>query len=234
MNIFRIFLESSIAAQIIMFILSIFSIWSWAIFFKKLIDLSKLNTLCKRFFSSYRFHKNLRELKNMGPMLTDNPFGRVLNSGLDEYTRLHKTITSVTDPTAQARMSLSMDELTDNIRLIMDKTKLMEISNLESSLPILSTFVSVSPFLGLLGTVWGVMVAFLDIRARGSAHITVVAPGISDALITTVYGLLVAIPALIFYNVFRSRVNRYESELTQFIKEAFARLRKDLLLDREN
>jgi biopolymer transport protein TolQ len=167
-------------------------------------------------------------------MLSDNPFGRILSSGIDEYTRLHRTITSVNDPTAQARLSLSMDELTDNIRLVMEKEKLREIANLESSLPILSTCVSVSPFLGLLGTVWGVMVAFLDIRSRGSAHITVVAPGISDALITTVYGLLVAIPALIFYNIFRSRVNHYENELTQFIKEAFARLRKNLLLNREN
>ena len=234
MNIFRIFLESSIAAQIIMFILSVFSIWSWAIFFKKLIDLSKLRALCKRFFASYRYHKNIHEIKNMGPMLSDNPFGRVLSSGIDEYTRLHKTITSVNDPTAQARLSLSMDDLADNIRLVMEKEKLHEVSNLESSLPILSTFVSVSPFLGLLGTVWGVMVAFLDIRSRGSAHITVVAPGISDALITTVYGLLVAIPALIFYNVFRSRVNHYENELTQFVKEAYPRLRKDLLLSREN
>jgi len=233
MNIFRIFLDSSIAAQIIILVLSVLSIWSWAIFFKKMIDFSKISKLCKRFFASYRFHHNMQEMNNMGPMLSDNPIGRVLSSGLDEYKRLHTTIKSVTDPTTQARLSLSMDELTDNIRLVMEKAKLMEISSMESSLPILSTCVSVSPFLGLLGTVWGVMVAFLDIRARGSAHITVVAPGISDALITTVYGLLVAIPALIFYNIFRSRVNKYENELTQFIKQAFARLRKNLLLDRE-
>lgn len=234
MNIFRIFLDSSLTAQIIMTVLSVFSIWSWAIFFKKLIDLGRLNKLCKRFFSTYRFHHAVKDLENMGGLLSDNPFGKVLSSGLDEYRRLRISIKGVADPNAQARLSLSIDELTDNIRLIMEKTKLREVANLEASLPILSTFVSVSPFLGLLGTVWGVMVAFLDIRTRGSAHITVVAPGISDALITTVYGLLVAIPALIFYNIFRSRVNHYENELTQFIKEAYARLRKNLLLGREN
>jgi biopolymer transport protein TolQ len=173
-------------------------------------------------------------MENMGALLNDNPFGRILNSGLEEYKRLRISIKGIIDPAAQARLSLSMDELTDNIRLIMEKGKLLEIANLESSLPTLSTFVSVSPFLGLLGTVWGVMVAFLDIRTRGSAHITVVAPGISDALITTVYGLLVAIPALIFYNIFRSRVNHYDNELIQFIKEAYTRLRKNFLLDREN
>lgn len=170
----------------------------------------------------------------MGTLLGDNPFGRILSSGLDEYKRLRNNIKGISDPTAQARLSLSIDDLTDNIRLIMEKGKLFEIAKLEASLPTLSTFVSVSPFLGLLGTVWGVMVAFLDIRTRGSAHITVVAPGISDALITTVYGLLVAIPALIFYNIFRSRVNNYDNELTQFIQEAYAQLRKSLLLDREN
>ncbi|UCC12534.1 MAG: MotA/TolQ/ExbB proton channel family protein, partial [candidate division WOR-3 bacterium] len=74
-----------------------------------------------------------------------------------------------------------------------------------------------------------IMEAFLDIRARGSAHITIVAPGISDALITTVYGLLVAIPALIFFNIFRARVNSFETELGTFINEVFAKLRKELL-----
>jgi biopolymer transport protein TolQ len=127
----------------------------------------------------------------------------------------------------------SMEELSDNIRLAMERTKFGEVEELEKSLPILSTVVSASPFLGLLGTVWGIMEAFLDIRARGSAHITIVAPGISDALITTVYGLLVAIPALIFYNMFKSRVNSFTSKIDQFINEVFARLRKELILSRE-
>jgi biopolymer transport protein TolQ len=121
------------------------------------------------------------------------------------------------------------EELSDNIRLAMERIKITEMSKLETSLPALSTFVSVSPFLGLLGTVWGIMVAFLDIRARGSAHITIVAPGISDALITTVYGLLVAIPALIFYNIFQSRINNFNSEFNKFVSEVFSRLRKNLL-----
>lgn len=111
----------------------------------------------------------------------------------------------------------------------MERAKITEIAELQVSLPTLGTFVSVSPFLGLLGTVWGIMKAFLDIRARGSAHITIVAPGISDALITTVYGLLVAIPALIFYNIFRSRVNNYDTELDKFISEVFTQLRKELV-----
>jgi biopolymer transport protein TolQ len=235
MNIFRIFLDSSIAAQIIMALLLIFSIWSWAIFLKKLFDFSKIKKLSKRFMSTFRFHQQIKDLENMGALLSDNPYGRILRSGLDEFKKLSvkkRAVSPVQNP--QQSKGSSFEELSDNIRLSMERAKLGEIESLEKSLPVLGTFVSVSPFLGLLGTVWGIMEAFLDIRARGSAHITIVAPGISDALITTVYGLLVAIPALIFFNIFKSRVNSYSNKIDQFINEVFAKLRKELLCSREN
>lgn len=230
MNIFKIFLESSFAAQIIMSILAIFSIWSWAIFLKKMFYFSKIKSLSKRFFSNYSYCQDIKELENMGYLLNDNPYGRILESGIEEYKKLKvsKPVHSFEQDTQKENPNLK-EELSDNIRLAMERIKITEMSKLETSLPALSTFVSVSPFLGLLGTVWGIMVAFLDIRARGSAHITIVAPGISDALITTVYGLLVAIPALIFYNIFQSRINNFNSEFNKFVSEVFSRLRKNLL-----
>ncbi len=229
MNIFKIFLESSIAAQIIMSVLAIFSIWSWAIFLKKMFYFSKIKSLSKRFFSNYFYCQDIKELENMGYLLNDNPYGRILESGIEEYKKLKesKPMPSFGQNTKKENPRLN-EELFDNIRLAMERTKITEISELETSLPVLSTFVSVSPFLGLLGTVWGIMQAFLEIRVRGSAHITIVAPGISDALITTVYGLLVAIPALIFYNIFRSRLNNFDSEFNKFISEVFVRFRKDI------
>ena len=229
MNIFKIFLESSFAAQIIMSILAIFSIWSWAIFLKKMFYFSKIKSLSKRFFSNYSYCQDIKELENMGYLLNDNPYGRILESGIEEYKKLKesKAMPSFEQNTKKENPRLN-EELFDNIRLAMERTKITEISELETSLPVLSTFVSVSPFLGLLGTVWGIMQAFLEIRVRGSAHITIVAPGISDALITTVYGLLVAIPALIFYNIFRSRLNNFDSEFNKFISEVFVRFRKDI------
>ncbi len=230
MNIFRIFLDSSLAAQIIMSVLAIFSIWSWAIFFKKLFEFSKVKRLSEIFFSNYYSHQDIQQLENMGYLLNDSPYGRILESGIEEYKKLKvsKPVHSFEQDTQKENPNLKED-LSDNIRLAMERIKITEISKLETSLPALSTFVSVSPFLGLLGTVWGIMVAFLDIRARGSAHITIVAPGISDALITTVYGLLVAIPALIFYNIFQSRINNFNSEFNKFVSEVFSRLRKNLL-----
>ncbi len=230
MNIFRIFLESSIAAQIIMIVLLIFSIWSWGIFLKKLFDFGRMKSKSKKFLASFRFRKEMKEWDNLGYQLNDNPYGRILASGLEEYKRLKVRVSAHLIHQEQHKKEVGfVSELADNLKLAMERTKISEVAQLEVSLPTLSTFVSVSPFLGLLGTVWGIMEAFLEIRARGSAHITIVAPGISDALITTVYGLLVAIPALIFYNIFRSRVNSYSNELERFISEIYAYLRKELL-----
>jgi biopolymer transport protein TolQ len=230
MNIFRIFLESSTAAQIIMIILVIFSIWSWGIFFKKMFDFASVKRKTKKFLASYRFRKELKEWDSLGFQLSDNPYGRVLASGLEEFKKLKVRVNAqlMHGESSQKERGF-INALADNIRLAMERSKVSEIAQLEVALPTLSTFVSVSPFLGLLGTVWGIMEAFLEIRARGSAHITIVAPGISDALITTVYGLLVAIPALIFYNIFRSRVNNYTGELDKFISEIYAYLRKELI-----
>uniref|UniRef100_A0A7V3RG23 MotA/TolQ/ExbB proton channel domain-containing protein n=1 Tax=candidate division WOR-3 bacterium TaxID=2052148 RepID=A0A7V3RG23_UNCW3 len=217
MNIFRIFIESGLAAQIIMVILVIFSIWSWAIFFKKLYELGLVNRRSKAFLMGYQYHQGIKELENLGHLLLDNPYGKVLKSGIDEF----KLLKSSANP-------LNI-QLADNIKLAMERTRNKEIEVLEGDLPILGTIVTASPFLGLLGTVWGIMESFLQIRARGSVHITVVAPGISDALITTVYGLLVAIPALIFNNLLRSRINKLYSQLDNFINDVFIRLKRGLV-----
>ena len=213
-----------------MIVLVIFSIWSWAIFFKKLFDFGRMKRQTKKFLATFRFRKEMKEWDNLGYQLSDNPYGRVLTSGLEEYKRLKVRVSAhLLHQEQHKKVGGFVNELADNIRLAMERAKMNELTQLEVSLPTLSTFVSVSPFLGLLGTVWGIMEAFLEIRARGSAHITIVAPGISDALITTVYGLLVAIPALIFYNIFRSRVNSYGNELDNFISEIYAYLRKELM-----
>ena len=217
MNIFRIFLESGLAVQIIMVILVFFSVWSWAIFFKKIYDLRVTKRKAKEFFKSFRFSKNIEEIYKLGYLLDNNIYGRVLRSGLEEFKFLKTNLRG------------KALEMSDNIKLAMDRAKAAEIEGLENSLPLLGTIVAASPFLGLLGTVWGIMEAFLEIRARGSAHIMVVAPGITDALISTVYGLLVAIPALVFNNLLRSRIIGIESQLDNFISEVFANLKRGLL-----
>jgi biopolymer transport protein TolQ len=220
LNIFKIFLESSFAAQIIMVILIIFSIWSWAVLFKKLYDLGLVQKRGQSFLSAVRFYKKIREYENLGHMLTDNPFGRILAKGVEEYKSLKV-------PGIPPHPKIL--ELAENIRFSMEQVKIAEVEKLEGGLAILSTIVTASPFLGLLGTTLGVMEAFFQVRARGSAHITVVAPGISDALITTVWGLAVALPALVFNNYLRSRLNKLDSHLDKFITETFIKFRRSLI-----
>lgn len=210
-------MESGLAVQIIMVILVFFSIWSWAIFFKKLRDLSNVKRSNQVFLKSFRFQKDNNKIHHLGHLLDNNIYGRVLKSGLEEYKFL------------ETNGDFKALDLADNIRFAMERTKTSEIENLENNLPVLGTIVAASPFLGLLGTVWGIMEAFLEIKARGSAHIMVVAPGITDALISTVYGLLVAIPALIFNNLLRSRINILDSQLDSFISEVFANFKRGLV-----
>ena len=220
MNIFRVFLESGLAAQIIMATLVICSIWSWAVFFKKLYDLSATKKRSQSFFSAYRFHRSIKDYENLGHLLNDNPYCKILKTGLDEYKGL-LTQNLVTNP--------KILELAENIKMAMTKTRNDEIDRLGSWLPSLGTIMTAGPFLGLLGTVWGIMESFLEVRARGSAHITVVAPGISDALITTVYGLLVAIPALFFHNFLRGKINTIDGQLDDFVTDVFTRFRRSLI-----
>lgn len=219
MNIFKVFFESGLAAMIIMLILVFFSIWSWALFFKKLNDLRQVKRRGQSLLSAIRFYKKIREYENLGHLRSDNPWGKVLDKGIEEYKSLK----------LGAAVNPKLMELAENIRISMEDVKITEIEKLESGLPVMATIITASPLLGLLGTVWGIMEAFLEVKARGSAHITVVAPGISDALITTVYGLLVALPALFFNNMLRSRINKIDSHLDSFITDIYTKLRRSLI-----
>jgi biopolymer transport protein TolQ len=210
-------MESGLAVQIIMIVLVMFSVWSWAIFFKKTHDLSAAKKKNQVFLKNFHFKQDISKIRHLGLLLDNNIYGKVLKRGLEEFEFL------------KSHVSVKGLELADNIKLAMEREKITEIERLENNLPILGTIVAASPFLGLLGTVWGIMEAFLQIKARGSAHIMVVAPGITDALISTVYGLLVAIPALIFNNLLRSRVNRMDSELDKFISKMFANFKRGLV-----
>uniref|UniRef100_A0A7C4UEZ4 MotA/TolQ/ExbB proton channel domain-containing protein n=1 Tax=candidate division WOR-3 bacterium TaxID=2052148 RepID=A0A7C4UEZ4_UNCW3 len=191
MNIFRIFLESSLVAQIIMSILLLLSIYSWGIFFKKLYDLRRIEKDW-RFWNDVINSWNIERYFKNENLLLGSFFGEIIYKGLSEFKKTGDI---------------------ENAKVKLTNEKIKKIEELESQVYLLGTTVTLSPFLGLLGTVWGIMVSFLQIRIRGSAHITVVAPGISDALITTVYGLLVAIPALFFYNLILRRIEIVESRI---------------------
>lgn len=198
MNIFRIFLESSLMAQIIMSILLLLSIYSWGIFLKKMFDLNNVNRDWK-FWDEIIKAGHLFRYFNNENLLRGSFLGEILIQGIREF----KNNSNI-----------------EKAMIVFENERMKKIELLESQVYLIGTTVTLSPFLGLLGTVWGIMISFLQIRLRGSAHITVIAPGISDALITTVYGLLVAIPSLFFYNYIGRKIEIVESR-TEILKEIF-------------
>ena len=115
----------------------------------------------------------------------------------------------------------------DNIERSVNRAHLTEMSRLEGFIPFLATTASAAPFIGLFGTVWGIMNSFQAIGARGSANLATVAPGISEALIATAIGLAAAIPAVIFYNFFLNKIKKFNSEMKNFRAELLNILKRN-------
>jgi biopolymer transport protein TolQ len=213
--IVRGFETASPFAKLILIILFIFSVISWAIFFKKFFEFLFLKKRTKKFIKKFNDIK-FEEIIEKNPIFLEKkiPPSIILKEVKNDIEEIKKN-------------KVLIEILFEKI----EKIERKEIEKLEKYTPILATITSVSPFLGLLGTVWGILEAFLEIKKTGSAHISVLAPGIADALITTVAGLLVAIPSLIFYNYFINEINRYDSLSSEFLKDLKIKIKKYLILN---
>lgn len=194
---FNAILSAEWSGKMIVVILFLLSILALAMFIKKVKDFRKIESLNKAFLSAFRNTQSLEEIYKIKDKFK-GPMARLFEQG---YTSKNYDISA-----------------------FINELSLKEKQGFESLLVFLATTVTISPFLGLLGTVWGILVAFMDIRNYGSAHVNVVAPGIAESLITTVCGLLVAIPALVFYNYSTSRANNLSDEIELFSKELIDRL----------
>jgi biopolymer transport protein TolQ len=120
----------------------------------------------------------------------------------------------------------------DNLKRALGKAQNLEMHRLGKSLSFLATTGSATPFIGLFGTVWGIMSSFQDIGLRGSASLAVVAPGISEALVATAAGLAVAIPAVVFYNHFSNQLEELENEMSRFISDFLNLVERDIIARR--
>lgn len=199
-----------IVAIIIIIILMGLSVYGWAIFLHKLKLLKAIDKGTKIFLDKFR--KNSLDAlsafrEGYSRMEDPSPLVKVYKMGCHELGNLLKTSdVSQQGPLRGTHQKISILEL-ESLQKTLQRISAEEIMNLEKSLTVLATASSVSPLLGLLGTVWGIMVAFVGIARKGNASISAVAPGVAVALITTVIGLLVAIPALVAFNFFQSRIN---------------------------
>ena len=191
--------------QLTFLILLVMSIVSWAVIFQKWFVLKKVqesNKLLDNIFLKYHSFKDIYSLARSNEQ---SPLARIFSSGYEEMTKVLN----------QETPSPSFGE-EDNIERALRKEIQIELSYIESGLGFLATAGSSCPFIGLFGTVFGIMNSFGKIAATGSASLSVVAPGIAEALLATGLGLFAAIPASIFYNLYINRLKLFEMEFNNF------------------
>jgi biopolymer transport protein TolQ len=197
---------------VVLIVTSVLSLASWFIIAMKWWQFRRINRQSIRFFQTVETSVGLREAYRSVMKLKPSPYNRLFKEGVSFYSELHP---GALESTERGKFSLSDAQL-EALKLVLGKEVGAERDAVAHYVPWLATIGVVSPLLGLLGTVLGVMDAFLGIASRGSGNLAAVAPGVAAALITTVGGLAVAIPAVMAYNFFANRVGRFEGELEGF------------------
>ena len=213
-SLLSMILDAGLMVKFVLLALFIFSVVSWAIIFIKYRYYRKIQKENEAFNEDYLKSSKLSDILPAAKKYPFSTTAEVFRVGYMELTHSNKTVGELTP--GQDEMSLSS---LDNLERSMHKASNTEMTKLESALGFLATTGSASPFIGLFGTVWGIMDTFKGIGARGTATLAVVAPGISEALIATAAGLAAAIPAVIFYNYFLNQSKDMVQEMENFASE---------------
>ena len=218
-NLVGMFLTSGVVVKGVMVLLLLASLFSWAIIFNKALALIALKRKAAKFEKLFWSGQSLDELYQQVAPKADHPMAATFIAALREWRRAFEN--------GNPRESQVVG-VKERIDKAMNVTILREIDGIERQLGFLATVGSVSPFIGLFGTVWGIMNAFSAIAARHDTTLAVVAPGIAEALFTTAMGLAAAVPAVIFYNRFVNEIGRYVNRLDAFSDEFSAILSRQL------
>ncbi len=210
-DIARLIWHTGPVAKAVLLILTVLSILSWAVILQKLTRLIRINRVSHRYLTLYQQKKGWGEFYQSSRSYLQSPFARVFIRGFQEFYQRRKTGAEESESGSSSTAA--------SVSRAMEAAIQEALGELEQNLPFLATTVSISPFLGLFGTVWGVMEAFIRIGLQGSSDIGTVGPGIAEALITTVVGLFVAIPALAAHNLLVAELRKLENRLTLFSTE---------------
>lgn len=219
-TLWSIVLGAGYVVKGVMVVLLTFSVVCWGIILTKAIALSRARKDTQLFFDAFRESRKFSVLYAEAKQFTFSPLAHVFKAGYAELSRLSR-IQSTTQATADESSQDMEYERTgmDNIVRSLQQAVTAERARLERGVNFLATTGSSAPFIGLFGTVWGIMESFRQIGVMKSASLAVVAPGIAEALIATAAGLAAAIPAVIFYNYFLSRINTISTEMDNFSSE---------------
>ncbi|HEY0104947.1 MAG TPA: protein TolQ, partial [Rhizomicrobium sp.] len=219
LSVVSVFLRADPIVKAVMLILLVASLWSWTIIFNKWIAFGTLRRKATKFEKVFWSGQSLDELYQQFAPKADNPMAATFVSALREWRRAFE---------GGAPREALVPGVKDRLEKAMSVTILRETDGLERQLGVLATVGSTAPFIGLFGTVWGIMNAFTAIAAQHNTTLAVVAPGIAEALFATAMGLLAAIPAVIFYNRFVNEIGRYSNRLDAFADEFSAILSRQL------
>ena len=200
-------------AKVVLGVLLVFSIVSWALIVEKWWQFRRVRGQTLAFVKIFREGRRPSVVQTAARKYRDSPLAQVYVAAYGEVSGIPDVIEHVVDDGDEG---LAPERL-DAVHRAMRRASSLEVAQLERYLPFLATTASATPFIGLFGTVWGIMSAFHGIGTQGSASLAVVAPGISEALIATAAGLAAAIPAVIGYNYFINRVRHWATEMDGFM-----------------
>ncbi len=207
---------SSVATKLVLLVLAAFSLISWFLIVRKWWQFRGIRRQAIRFFDSVERTASLQDAYHVVMKLPPSPYGRLMREGVNFFSELRPGALKEAGPAGSEVLTSTQLEV---LRMVLAKEVAAERDVMAKFIVWLATIGSVSPLLGLLGTVLGVMDAFIGIATGGSGNISAIAPGIAEALVTTVMGLAVAIPAVIAYNLFVSRLRLFTGELEGFAYE---------------
>jgi biopolymer transport protein TolQ len=218
----RMIVHGTISTQLILIVLALFSLISWGLIVWKALLFRKLWKQAGKFMERIEIAERLEEAYRNVLSLPESPFTRVFRRGVNFFSELRPG--GLKDGASVVGLSSAQLEV---LRLVLEKEEGEERDEIGHGLNWLAIIATVSPLLGLLGTVLGVMNSFIGVAETGSANISAVAPGVAEALITTVAGLIVAIPAAMAYNYFAARLQLIMSELEGFSSEFIGTLARE-------
>ena len=220
LSIIALFMHADIIVKCVAMILVFASVWSWAIIFEKKATLGKLNRRATKFEDAFWSGEPLDKLYQRIKKSPHDPMLKTFSAGMEEW---QNTVSGGVPDRDNLQASLRQ-----RVERAMSVAISREMVRLERGMTFLATVGSTAPFIGLFGTVWGIMNSFNSIAHSNNTSLAVVAPGISEALFVTALGLVAAIPAVVAYNGYSAKLQRYAGRLDAFLSEFSAILSRHL------
>ena len=238
-DLFNMIMNAGLMVQFVLLLLLFFSITTWAIIIIKYVYIRRAFSESALFTDFFWKSKDLSEAFTKAKQLHGSPIARIFRVGYVELKNLSKSGVPISSQSSQSSdketSSLSSKSAgTDNVQRALRRAINTETTRMTQMVPFLATTGNTTPFIGLFGTVWGIMNSFHGIGLKGSANLAIVAPGISEALVATAAGLAAAIPAAIAFNYFTQKVRIIETELQSFSADLLNIIERDILSTKGN